>query len=940
MKEQIAIIGMGCIYPDAPNIYDFWNNILKGKKSKNKIATALLDSKECEFVSNEIESNEAWKAFSLIAVRQALIDAGLYERESITSVDKERIGLITSITKNQEIYKSSSSSIMNAIINKFDIKGFACELASGNSNNLACLKLAIDELKNGNASVMLAGSISTEGVGIVTLKRLIDAKRDGDKIYAVIRGVGVTSEGTTNNSYQEGKDNKKRVINKAYDRADIDSIEIGLLETSGIGKNLEDASEFCALADIFRKNTIRNTVLGSIQNEQEYLSETSSMAGLIKVALALHQKVLPPSFYEEDITEIIKDTSMCVINKAKPWLRNNNYPCRYGAISSFEQGGVNYHIVVQEDEMEHKIGERINRIPKGIMFSALTKEELIRKIGELAKGLNSNANLWREKKYNYYTNSNSKYRLAFVVKDEKEASNKCYNAIKLLSDLEEESWIIDNIIFDSRNLEKNKCCIVFGGERIDKINILSDMAINYPIVREIIKIADNVMIDNHMITISQMMYPHLLTELEKLEVEKKLNNIANIQPIMTTIQICIYEILKERGLKADYFIGHSFSELVALWADDVFDIETLIDVASIRGYYISNVLGNTSMLKVHANIEVVKNCMYKYDNIYISKENSPYQVVVAGNANEIEIFKEELQTVGIETESYSYAGAYHTPYMVQAAEAFGTYLNNKKVGIPSGRVISSYNANFYGSDIVNTLVEQIINPVLVKSCIEKAYEEGTRLFIEIGSKDSMKGLIKETLGEKEYEVINLYFDKNLNSTEELELQLAKLAVYGYGIKADMYEKNVIQNQVIKQVELNTIIKDNANVNELNEIVSKNQLVIKNNLRNIDTLHTEVFSKFMDSQNYQIKAISKMLESNKDKSEIEKKQVIDCIGKFRDNSLSAFKIYFGDKSDLEDKQNIIWSEVISDEDDMKEPSVMKAIEDKERTCDYIFEETDN
>ena len=69
-------------------------------------------------------------------------------------------------------------------------------------------------------------------------------------------------------------------------------------------------------------------------------------------------------------------------------------------------------------------------------------------------------------------------------------------------------------------------------------------------------------------------------------------------------------------------------------------------------------------------------------------------------------------------------------------------------------------------------------------------------------------------------------------------------------------------------------------------------------------------------------------------------MIDCIGKFRDNSLSAFKIYFGDKSDLEDKQNIIWSEVISDEDDMKEPSVMNAIEDKERTCDYIFEETDN
>ena len=82
----------------------------------------------------------------------------------------------------------------------------------------------------------------------------------------------------------------------------------------------------------------------------------------------------------------------------------------------------------------------------------------------------------------------------------------------------------------------------------------------------------------------------------------------------------------------------------------------------------------------------------------------------------------------------------------------------------------------------------------------------------------------------------------------------------------------------------------------------------------------------------------MLESNKDKSESEKKQVIDCIGKFRDNSLSAFKIYFGDNSNLEDRENIVWSEVVSEEENTEKNKVINVIEDKDVSYNYIYDES--
>lgn len=924
MKEQIAIIGMGCVYPDAPDIYGYWNKILEGKKSIHSTSTVLLDSSECDFVTDEIESNEIWKAFSLIATRQALVDANCYVRDNIKCVDKERIGAIISVGQDQEIYNSSKSSILNSILNKFDIRGFSCALEASSPNNLACIKIAIEELKNGNSSVMLAGAISNDGVGVIVLKRLIDAKRDGDRIYSIIRSIGVVSEGNSNNIYQLSKDNKISVINKAYDRADVSCNEIGLIETSGIGKELVDASEFCALTDVFRRNMTRNIVVGSIKNENACLNENASMAGIIKISLALYQKVLPPSIYEENMTDVLYDTVLGTLDRAKPWLINNNKPTRYAAISAFEQGGVNYHIVLEEVDTEISKECRINSLPRGIMFNAFSKDELISKIGDLAKALNNNSNAWKEKKYNYYVSRNSNYRLAFVASNAKEVSEKCYDAIKLLSEIQEESWIIDNIIYDSKELDYAKACVVFGGDGIDDLDILSEILKNYSKAREIIKQADNARIQNRMEPISQLIYPLTITEEETQYAKDKLKKIANIQPIMATMQACIYDVLKERGLKSNYIIGHSFSELVALWADDVFDLETLIDLASTRGFYVSNVLGNTAMLKIFSNIDMIKNYIYKYDNLYVSNINSPFQIVVAGNANEIEILKEELTIAGIENERLSQAGAYHTPYMVQAAEAFGTYLNNKKIGMPNGKVLSSYSGNFYGSDVINTLVEQIINPVLYKNSIEKAYEEGARVFIEIGCKNAMNNLIKETLGDREYEVISFYFDENLNSVEEFELQLARLAVCGYSIKADKYASSNSSKEIVRRMEFDGTQKKSDD--ELNEIITKNQVVIKNNLKNIDTLHTEVFSKFMDSQNYQINAISRMIEVNKDRSEEEKKQVIDCIGKFRDNSLSAFKIYFGDKEDLEDKQNIVWSEEVSDNTDQDSSNVI-AIEDK-------------
>ncbi len=1084
MREKIAVVGIGCVFPDAMDFTEYWRNIIEGKdsvrdlsgefweasdfydpdpKAQDKFYTTMgaivepveFDSMEFGISPMVMQSTSTEQLFALIAARQALIDAGLYGKNA-KSFNKEKTGVIISSPTGKNAFELSHRSeapkirkilinngipedvadrvvekykatlgdwtednnpgyipnvVAGRIANRFDLGGTSCSVDAACASSLASLKFAIDELQNGNCDVMLAGGASLDasvtafvsfcktpaiskkgkitpfdaaadgmilgdGVGIVVLKRLSDAKRDRDKIYAVVRGVGTSGDGRAKSIYAPSKEGQIRALRRAYENAEVNPETIGLIEAHGTGTAAGDACEISAISEVYHKESKRrDTIIGSVKSQIGHLRMSAGVAGFIKVALALHEKTLPASIHMTNPNPVLVDSNLCVLSKPKAWIVNDSQPVRRAAVSAFGFGGTNYHMVLEEADSDYEDAYRVTPSPMGVMFSAATKEELVSKIKALAEGMESNARLWYQDEYRYHKYEENSLRLAFVAKTSDEVREKCKKALSLLENNTQDSWVQGEITYSAKNVDKEaKTAVLFSGQGTQELDMLSEIAMGYPQMRQAITKADNVMLAKEGTPVSQLVYPNCLTEKEKKEAKENLQRTSNTQPVLAAMEAGLYEVAKSRGLNPDLLIGHSFGELVALWADGVWSYDTLISVAKARGFYMDAVMGDTAMSAVMADKQTVADYIGAFEHIYMANENSASQTVVSGDRTEMEQLEKKLEENNIKVVRLKVSGAFHSPYMEQAAKAFRTFLSSQEIGNSSGKVIANCDGKSYpmngSEEIADNLQKQLINSVLFATSIENAYEQGARVFVEVGSGKVLSNLTKNILEGKECQVITLCPDKNKDSMIQFEFAMAQLAVLGFSIADDKYR--VLPNEEFMQKKTKTSYavneeafvlpkkqkeKDDA-VKPDPEATRKNQEsmaaavakagmsvaakapvekvvyvekpvqekkstprekmapieipvqavqmkgalntvnVANAGVKSIQALNADVFTRFMDVQTSQLEAITNMLKASQAKTEAEKKNVMDCISLFQNNSLKAFQTYFASQMGTE------------------------------------------
>lgn len=1065
MKEKIAVVGIGCVFPDAMDFTEYWRNIVEGKdsvhdlsgefweasdfydpdpKARDKFYTTMgaivspveFDSMEFGISPMVMQSTSTEQLFALIAARQALIDAGLYGKNA-KPFNREKTGVIISSPTGKnafelshrseapkirkilvnngipedvadrvvEKYKASFSEwtednnpgyipnvVAGRIANRFDLGGTSCSVDAACASSLASLKFAIDELQNGNCDVMLAGGASLDasvtafisfcktpaiskkgkitpfdaeadgmilgdGVGIVVLKRLSDAERDGDKIYAVVRGVGTSGDGRAKSIYAPSKDGQIRALRRAYENAEVEPETIGLIEAHGTGTAAGDACEISAISEVYHNDSNRrDTIIGSVKSQIGHLRMSAGVAGFIKAALALHEKVLPASINMSKPNPVLVDSNLCVLSKPKAWIINDSQPVRRAAVSAFGFGGTNYHIVMEEADSDYTEAYRVTPSPMGVMFSTPTKEELAAKIKALSEGMDNDARLWYQDEYRYHKYPEGSVRLAFTAKTAAEVKDKCDKALSLLDKNTGDSWVQSDITYSAKPADKEaKVAVLFSGQGTQELDMLSEMAMGYPEMRKAVTDADNVMLSENCTPVSKLVYPNCLTEEEKAAASEQLKCTANTQPVLAAMEAGLYEVAKNRGLKADLMIGHSFGELVALWADGVWSYDTLIRAAKERGAYMGAVAGDTAMSAVMADKKTVEGYIKEFKHIYMANENSLTQTVVSGDREEIEQLEKQLADGGIKAVRLKVSGAFHSPYMEQAAKNFRSFLSEQEIGSSSGKVIANCDGKAYSVNnpekIADTLQKQLVNPVLFKTSIANAYKKGARVFVEIGSGKVLSNLTNNILEDKEHEVIALCPDKNKDSMVQFEFAMARLAVLGFDIADDRYR--VLPNEELVQKKKKTSYSVNEetfvlpNAQKIKdaalepdpEAIRKNQesmaaMAVKAGLvaaqekaqpeiivqaaekkgvlntvsetgvsvnqtagRSIQALNAEVFSKFMDMQTTQLEAVTNMLKASQAKTEAEKKNVMDCIGQFQNNSLKALQTYFASQTGM-------------------------------------------
>ncbi|SVB90989.1 uncharacterized protein METZ01_LOCUS243843, partial [marine metagenome] len=281
--------------------------------------------------------------------------------------------------------------IAGRIANRLNLGGTNCTVDAACASSLSAMKMAISDLLEYRADMMIAGGVDAdnspmmymcfsktpaftsgdnprpfdqdsggvmigEGLGMVVLKRLEDAERDGDRIYALIKGIGASSDGKFKSIYAPRSSGQAKAIKRAYEDANVEPLSIGLLEAHGTGTDAGDLAEFEGLKEIFnagkaKKSGFQNNqhiALGSIKSQIGHTKAAAGVAGLIKTALALHHKILPPTINIDrpsDKMEIEK-TPFYLNTEPRPWFTNGE-PRRAG-VSSFGFGGTNFHYVLEE----------------------------------------------------------------------------------------------------------------------------------------------------------------------------------------------------------------------------------------------------------------------------------------------------------------------------------------------------------------------------------------------------------------------------------------------------------------------------------------------------------------------------------------------------------------------------------------------------------------
>jgi polyketide-type polyunsaturated fatty acid synthase PfaA len=738
--------------------------------------------------------------------------------------------------------------IAGRIANRLDLGGMNCVVDAACASSMGAMKLAISDLVEGRSDMMITGGVDTdnsifmymsfsktpaftpgthprpfditsdgmmigEGVGMIVLKRLEDAERDGDKIYAVIRGIGASSDGRYKSIYAPRGEGQEKALDRAYEDAGISPNTVGLIEAHGTGTAAGDMAETTTIVRFFNKHGDyqehgKHVALGSVKSQIGHTKAAAGIAGLMKVALALHHKMLPPT--TNVVTPNPKlglDQSPLYVNtETRPWITDGKTPRRAG-VSSFGFGGTNFHFVLEEYRGDHEKGYRLHKNAETILFHAPTPEALMAKLERhIARLEGDEADAQYLNMVQFSRDLNipaSDARLGFVAGDAKESLDLLRAAHKFMNtQVSAVEWQHPKGIFYRREAMTltGKVVALFSGQGAQYVGMGRELAFNFPAVRQSFAHIDRLFHADKLSLVSDVVYPQAAFTDEAREAQAQmLQRTDYVQPSIGALSAGMFKMFKSAGFKPDFAAGHSFGELTALWASDVLSDDDYYALVKARGLAMAPPPDPTfnagTMMAVTGDVAKVRGLVANATGVHIANINSPTQVVLAGKADDLDAVKPTLQANGFNVVPLSVSAAFHTPLVGHAQAPFAKAIAGATFKAPTVKVYSNASANPYPQDagqIRQILSDHILNAVNFSQEIENIYNAGGYVFIEFGPRNILTNLVKDILGNKPHVAIALNGSRQKDSDRQFREALAQLRVLGLSLGAiDPYAQDPV-----------------------------------------------------------------------------------------------------------------------------------------------------
>ncbi len=954
-ERAVAIVGLGAILPDAPDVETFWSNLSQGRYSISEVtdrwdsalyydADPKAPDKTYSKIGGWVRAYDwdpmAWRMpippkvgammdpaqrWAVAASRQALLDYGYPERP----LDPERVAVIVGNALGGDFHLLSAARILfpeigeelgrapsfqalpddvrkavmeelvagvrgripnitedtmpgelgNIVAGRvaalFDFKGpnFIADAACASA--MAAMSAAIEGLVHGDYDAVLTGGIDAnmsastyvkfckigalsatgsrpfaegadgfvmgEGASVFLLKRLADAERDGDRVYAVILGVGGSSDGKGKGITAPNPAGQKLAVLRGWEKAGLGPAAGDLIEGHGTSTRVGDVAEVETLHAAFAGFGLRagTVALGSVKSNIGHLKGGAGSAGVLKATLAIHHRQIPPSvnFHAPNPGIDFATSPFRVNTELRPWEKSgsNGDAVRRAGVSAFGFGGTNFHMVLEEHvpgrhrpkrsqvpgaELEPAPGTSTTGAPapafSGGSASARAPKTPLR--GALVVGGDSASDVARRLR-EITVRAEAGEAPAFepprvedlrapvrVAIDFGDAADLADSASKAIAALEEDNdgrWRAlrnKGVYFGTG--PAGKVAFLFTGQGSQYVGMLEGLRAREPMVAATFDEADAAMAAALHGPLSKRIFVDGGDEEAVRAAEEDLKQTAVTQPAVLAVDTALSRLFAEYGVEPDMVMGHSLGEYGALVAAGTLGFGDALRAVGARGEAMTRLAtdDNGLMAAVFGPLDAITAIVDAVDGyVVVANVNSTKECVIGGSTEAVRDAMTTLKEAGYRVAELPVSHAFHTRIVAPAAEKLRGILEAIGPRAPRIPVVANVDGSFYptGPDaperIVDILVRQIGSPVQFVKGLETLYDAGARVFVEMGPKRALYGMADDVVGGRDG--VTVVYTNHPRHGDVVSVNRALCAFYALGLGAGVGDEVALGSDV-------------------------------------------------------------------------------------------------------------------------------------------------
>jgi amino acid adenylation domain-containing protein len=686
--------------------------------------------------------------------------ANTYYKKNILTNDEilDQVGYLNAETVNEKDYISTRTAY------HLNLKGPAVSVHSACSTSLLAIAQAVEAIRSDQCDIALAGGSSitapifsghlyqegsmlsddghcrafdasaqgtvfSDGAGVILLKSFDAAQKDGDKIYGIIKGIGITNDGGNKGSFTApSTEGQAFAIMKAIQDAQVTPDSISYIETHGTATPMGDPIEIEGLKMAFGKQSKNGyCAIGSIKSNMGHLTAAAGVTGLIKTILAMNNKLIPPSIgFEKPNPAIDFENSPFFVNsKLRNWEADG--PLRAG-VSSFGVGGTNVHIVLEEYPIEQKPSGS-SRPLQLLLWSAKSENSLKGFETELGNFLKSSPNLpLADVAFSLNkTRDTFKHRSFLLSRNSDEASQE------LLSN---ESINIKKAVL---KVAPSELVFLFPGQGSQFSQMGMNLYKNETVYKEAIDQCAEFLLNELKLDIRHILYPEIVTP----ETEAKLRNTRFTQPALFVTEYALSQLWLSWGIKPTAFCGHSIGEFVAAHLAGIFNLQDALHLIAVRGRLVSELPGG-SMLSVRLSEDKLKEILP--ETLSIAAINSSILCVVAGEDEIVNKFAKSLDEMEIANKLLFTSHAFHSNMMDPILETFETEVKKIQLNKPNLPIVSTVTGTWLKDEEAlnpNYWTNHLRNTVRFANAADTLLKLEDIIFLEVGPGQTLSTLTKQ-----------------------------------------------------------------------------------------------------------------------------------------------------------------------------------------------------